>query len=310
MGAKKIDFYTNPVLLEIMKKSGIFVDSKYFVDMSLKEEFTPMILRELAENQDDPKEFQKIIQKYFNPPPSLGLQSTIFHDWKTTKVPKFIETINDPEYKIWAQHLSSIWEDLVRKIPLEVKTNPDRYSLIYLKEPFVVPGGRFREMYYWDTYWSIIGLLHSEIFHIAKGTIRNLLSLVKRYGFVPNGNRKYYTNRSQPPFLTLMVRRYFETTQDLKFVEEAIPTLLKEYEFWMKHRTTVVRTSSNTFTLNQYKAVSNTPRPESFKEDFNIMHKTGCCDNKKKQKHVYSNIVSAAESGWDFSSRYKPYLSF
>lgn len=303
MGTYKVNFYSNQDLLELIWKSGIFNDSKEFVDMSLREELTPTIREELFSNQDNPKQLLKTIHKYFKPPTTAG-QLMPVHQRKSTRNVKFITTIKDPQYKKWASDLCGIWKELVREIPIDVKKNEAKYSLIYLEKPFVVPGGRFREMYYWDTYWTIIGLLHSQMFDVAKGTIENLLSLVKRYGFVPNGNRKYYVNRSQPPFLTLMVRKYFEVTNDREFVKTSLTFLLKEYEFWMKHRTIEISTSLRTFTLNQYRAFSTTPRPESYKEDLSIMLKTvGCHSDISKQLKLYSNIASAAESGWDFSSR-------
>ena len=71
-----------------------------------------------------------------------------------------------------------------------------------------------------DTYWIIRGLLVSEMFATARGMIENLLTLVERYGFVPNGGRIYYTRRSQPPFLTLMMHSYYTTTHDVEFLKQ------------------------------------------------------------------------------------------
>jgi alpha,alpha-trehalase len=70
----------------------------------------------------------------------------------------------------------------------------------------LVPGGRFREGYYWDTFWIVKGLIATGMLDTAENTVRNFFLLINKYGFVPNGFRKYYLNRSQPPFLTLMVK--------------------------------------------------------------------------------------------------------
>jgi hypothetical protein len=72
----------------------------------------------------------------------------------------------------------------------------------------VVPGGRFEESYYWDSYWIIRGLLICDMTETAWGVISNLLEDVTNFGFVPNGGRIYYLDRSQPPLLTLMIAEY------------------------------------------------------------------------------------------------------
>jgi alpha,alpha-trehalase len=74
------------------------------------------------------------------------------------------------------------------------------------QKTFIIPGGRFREGYYWDSYWIVKGLIVSNLLDTAETVVRNFLIIVDKYGFVPNGFRKYYLNRSQPPFLTLMVK--------------------------------------------------------------------------------------------------------
>ena len=81
----------------------------------------------------------------------------------------------DPNYKIFAQELHQKWLSLGRKIKPDVKANPSFYSLVYLENPFIVPGGRFRECYYWDSYWTILGLLASEMEATVKGRIQYLV---------------------------------------------------------------------------------------------------------------------------------------
>ena len=126
-----------------------------------------------------------------------------------------------------------------------MKVNPSSYSLIYLENPFIIPGGRFRECYYWDSYWTILGLLASEMNETVKGDmiqsisfeicydslntiliyialmslvnlnflsgmLYNFSTLVSLYGMIPNGNRVYFTRRSQPPLFISMVNAYYE----------------------------------------------------------------------------------------------------
>ena len=86
----------------------------------------------------------------------------------------------------------------------------DRSSLVHLPHGFIVPGGRFREMYYWDTYWTVLGLLVSQMHQTVAGILLNFAHLIQKYGWVPNGNRIYYTARSQPPLFIPMVWAYWQ----------------------------------------------------------------------------------------------------
>ena len=79
----------------------------------------------------------------------------------------------------------------------DAATHPEQHTLLPLPNPFVIPGDRFREVYYWDSYWIIVGLLACGLCDTATGMADNLLSLVESYGFVPNGSRTYYLNRRQ-----------------------------------------------------------------------------------------------------------------
>ncbi|XP_073458610.1 trehalase isoform X2 [Aquarana catesbeiana] len=220
-------------------------------------------------------------------------------DWNES--PKFLTGIVDTELRKWALNLNSLWKSLGRKIKEEVKTQPDRYSLIYVPNPLIVPGGRFREFYYWDSYWVINGLILSEMTQTARGMIENFLYMVQRYGMIPNGGRIYYIRRSQPPFLTLMMESYMESQKNLTFLREAIPLLLKEYDFWMNNRSISVSLNGNNYTLNRYYVPVGEPRPESYSKDFELAENLTATEAKEL---LYSDIAAAAESGWDFSTRW------
>uniref|UniRef100_A0A915HQV2 Trehalase n=1 Tax=Romanomermis culicivorax TaxID=13658 RepID=A0A915HQV2_ROMCU len=187
-------------------------------------------------------------------------------------------------------------------IKYEVFLNPDRYSLLYVAHPFIVPGGRFREFYYWDSYWIMKGLLYSEMYSTAKGIMRNFADLIQsgstRFGFVPNGGRVYYLLRSQPPLLTLMVYDFYLETGDIDFVCEMLPALIDEYTFWKSQRSTMFQDST---LLYQYKVDMKMPRPESYREDVEVARNLTSEEDRYK---MWSNIASAAETGWDFSSRW------
>src|SRR5271166_3322232 len=78
-------------------------------------------------------------------------------------------------------------------------------SLLPLPNPYIVPGGRFREVYYWDSYFTMLGLKESGEVDLIEDIVKNFASLINRYGFIPNGNRTYYLSRSQPPYFSMMV---------------------------------------------------------------------------------------------------------
>ena len=90
------------------------------------------------------------------------------NDWKEDIA--VFDKIKDSAYRDMAKDLHTRWKDLGRKIKSDVQDNPEKYSLIYMQKPFIIPGGRFREMYYWDSYWTIQGLIVSEMYDTVKGT--------------------------------------------------------------------------------------------------------------------------------------------
>ena len=286
-------------VLKKIQMSGIFNDSKEFVDMPLKQNWTQQIEQEIL-NTKTTQELKSKLDQYFYKAGTREWHEDRLYDWKAN--PKIIDKIKDEKYKDWAKFLCSEWKVLVRKINTDVRDNNQRYSMIYLNEDLVVPGGRFREIYYWDTYWSIEGLLHCELYETTKNVLLNLLQLVNKYGFIPNGGRKYYENRSQPPFLTLMVLKYYQSTNDTGFVQRNYRTLMKEYDFWMKNRVVDIDVAGNAYQFNRYFSKLGFPRPESYKEDRELAERNHIDDFVKRQK-LYSNIATAAESGWDFSTR-------
>lgn len=161
----------------------------------------------------------------------------------------------------------------------------------------IVPGGRFREFYYWDSYWIVQGLLHCDMQATAKGMLKNFLAIVQRFGFIPNGGRIYYSMRSQPPLLPAMVKIYVDATNDTQFVEEAVHVLEDEFNFWLTYHAVSV----NGHTLIRYGDRSYGPRPESYRED--IQTAESFQTEEEKQAH-YAELKAAAESGMDFSSRW------
>lgn len=205
---------------------------------------------------------------------------------------------SDPT-KSATEHITALWDVLTR--------TPDEAggSIIPLPHPYIVPGGRFREIYYWDSYFTMLGLKVSGRTDLIKAMVNNFAHLIDTIGYIPNGNRTYYLGRSQPPFFSLMMKLLSELEKNV--LAKYLPHLEKEYAFWMRnenlsdknnahHR--VVRLPDGSL-LNRFWDENVTPRPESYKEDVELARHT-----LQRPEILYRNIRAAAESGWDFSSRW------
>jgi len=257
--------------------------------------------------------FEQLMRKYSDNPPRNAVEHFVHNnfdeagsefvnwdpvDWHEN--PKFLSNITDPNLKDWARELHSYWKQLGRKIKEDVSLQPNLYSMIYVPNPVIVPGGRFREFYYWDSYWIIDGLLLSQMEHTVKGMLENFMYMVNTLGYIPNGGRVYF-QRSQPPLLIPMVKLYADKTNDLDFVRKNLATLMAEFDFWMKNRTVTVTHGDKEYLLARYNVEKGAPRPESYREDYELAHQL---KTEEEKDELYVNLKSAAESGWDFSSRW------
>lgn len=200
------------------------------------------------------------------------------------------------------KHIQALWDVLTRK--------PDarhRGTLIPLPHPYVVPGGRFGEVYYWDSYFTMLGLQKDGRADLINNMIDNFAFLIDTIGFIPNGNRTYFLSRSQPPFFAGMVSILAEEKGDAIYAKY-LPQLEKEYQYWMKGQNKlseensaelkVVRMEDGSI-LNRYYDNSASPRAEMFAADVELSKTT-----KRPAQELYRDIRSACESGWDFSSRW------
>ncbi|CAN4127164.1 unnamed protein product [Withania somnifera] len=215
----------------------------------------------------------------------------------------FLPKVKNSEVRAWALEVHSLWKNLSRKVSDHVLEKPELYTLLPLEKPVIIPGSRFKEVYYWDSYWVIRGLLASKMYETAKGIVINLISLIDRFGYVLNGARAYYSNRSQPPVLAGMIVDIYNITGDLDFVRGSLPALLKEYHFWNSgiHKVTIQDAQGSNHSLSRYYAMWNKPRPESSTIDSETASKL---PNICEKRELYRELASAAESGWDFSSRW------
>jgi alpha,alpha-trehalase len=286
-------------ILHSVQMAKIFDDAKTFVDMRMKYDVAD-IERNFIALGVKPSEAQlkKFVADNFSPA-EHDLEPFSPQDW--LEKPERLNKIRDGKLRQWSFTLNKLWKDLGRNITSEARGQSQRSSLIVVQNPFIVPGGRFREYYYWDSYWILHGVLTCGMYDTAKGMITNYLDLVRRYDFIPNGGRIYYLNRSQPPFLIQMVDLYYSYTKDLQFVLSNLEILENEYNFWEKYRSVTLKVSGMPHNFAIYKANMTTPRPESYWHDYEVAERFS---DQHMKSRFYQAVASAAESGWDFSSRW------
>lgn len=292
--------YCSGSLLAAVQSAKLFGDCKHFVDMPLKTNAENTLaawnmLNGVENAQIDLSALSKFVQEHFEQPGG-ELED---HEPSDFNAEEQFSGIVDPNFRSWAQELHRKWPTLCRRVSEKVLSDPNRYSLIPLPKPFVVPGGRFREMYYWDSFFTIKGLLASGMFATVRGMIENMGHLIDMYGFVPNGNRVYYLNRSQPPLLTWCVHAYYLATQDVEFVRSAMSWLEKEMKFFTTNKK-FSRPDWKSY-LFRYHVVAQGPRPESYRED---MESAEHIQDLLEKCRLWGDIAAAAESGRDFSARW------
>ena len=272
-------------LFKDVQLAAIYPDSKTFVDLVPNASFLELEQRYLAEKEEEGFDLAAFVEANFS---DQSMES--------------LEFVTDTT-KTMYEHIESMWDKLTR--------GPDSYqanaSRIPLPKKYVVPGVRFQEIYYWDSYFTMEGLLAAGRKDLAKSMVDNFTFLIDSIGFIPNGTRDYYRTRSQPPFYSMMV--YALAEEDRNMLLYYLPEVAKEYAYFMDHDSIdrpygaskhVVQMIGGGL-MNRYYDQGETPRPEAYKED---LHLAGEVTEAGAKKQLYKDLRSAAESGWDFSSRW------
>lgn len=203
------------------------------------------------------------------------------------------------------EYVTNLWDELERRNRI------NRGSLIALPYPYIVPGGRFTEQFYWDSYFIMLGLAADGRWAMIEGMMKNYAYMIRRFGMIPTANRTYFLSRSQPPFFVHMVKLLASHQGHKRVYAEYLPYMLMEYRFWMKGKKILKGDSDNLAylrvvrmpdgaVLNRYFDNKSTPRPESIREDEHTAKLSG---NDYKNK-LFVHLRAGAESGWDFSSRW------
>ena len=280
-----------PGLFEAVQLGRVFPDNKTFVDAAPRQAPATILAAWRREKNRPGFRLRAFVEAHFEVPASTA---TAFQTNQAAGL---------------RHHLDTLWTVLARPAapaPDSADSLAAFRSLVPLPHPYLVPGGRFREVYYWDSYFTMLGLAEANKTQLLRDITDNFAYLLGRFGFVPNGNRTYYLTRSQPPFFASMVQLLARDRGNAELLRYR-PALEAEYRYWMRGATTLKPGTAahravrlpNGAVLNRYWDESEQPREESFAEDVAAAKKS-----KQPPAQFYRHVRAAAASGWDFSSRW------
>jgi alpha,alpha-trehalase len=270
-------------LFDDVQLNRVFPDGKTFVDCLPKSSPEEISTKYIQQKDQPGFNLQQFVVANFDLPVS---HSNNYHSDTNKTV---------------AENINKLWDVLTRQ--------PDKVggSLIPLPHSYIVPGGRFGEIYYWDSYFTMLGLKVSGKYDMLENMVNNFSYLIDTVGYIPNGNRSYFIGRSQPPFYSLMIKLLADI-KGKNVLTRYLPQLEKEYQFWMKGKGDLNETTPALHRavrmpggeiLNRYWDENDTPRPESYREDVELAH-----ESEQEPKKIYRHLRAGAESGWDFSCRW------
>ena len=266
-------------LFRAAQTGRIFPDGKTFVDAVPKRDPAAIMADYRREPPRDPASLRAFVLANFTVP-----------------------GINDRDASALRRHIRTLWPTLSRQPEAAVPGS----SALAMEAPYVVPGGRFREIYYWDSYFTMLGLTADGQQPLVESMLLDFTAAIERYGHIPNGMRTYYLGRSQPPFYAAMLD--LSKDADPALAARRLAALRREYDYWMTGAdcldssgacARVVRMPDGTL-LNRYWDDRALPRDESYAEDV----ATAAEDGTRPAATVYRELRAGAESGWDYSSRW------
>lgn len=268
-----------------IQKRRVYPDGKTFVDLVPKRR--AFFIRQAYDIEKANPDFDinEFISRHFYEPAETG------------------RTVPVVQENSASEHVTKLWDMLT------VANHKNRGSLLALPHPYVVPGGRFKEQFYWDTYFVMLGLAAEGKWKLIEGMMKNYSYMIRKFGFIPTANRSYFLSRSQPPFFSHMVELLAAHRGSLTRLEY-LPYLVAEQKFWMRGYQDIFENSNTALKrvvcmpdgvlLNRYYDDKATPRPESYDED------TATATNEEAERaaKLFLDLRAGAESGWDFSSRW------
>lgn len=275
-------------LFAAVQENKLYDDEKTFVDLVPRARMKSIQQEYLLAKEDPNFDLREFVSRHF-------------YEFAPHKHKEMFET--DPHRTI-SEHIHLLWDVLERRNRL------NRGSLIALPHAYIVPGGRFSEQFYWDSYFIMLGLAADSRWKMIEGMMKNYTFMIRKFGFIPTANRTYFLSRSQPPFFSQMVKLLSKHKGRTRTYAEYLPYMLKEYRFWMRGRTKLVKREHKAFArvvempngsyLNRYYDNKTTPRPESLTIDIETARESP----GRESARLYLHLRAGAESGWDFSSRW------
>lgn len=269
-----------------VQQGKVYGDTKIFVDLVPRRRMKQIQKEYLLAKNDPLFDLREFVTRHFY---EYSEEGKTYHT-DTSMTPR--------------QHIAELWRVLERR------NRRDRGSLIALPYPYIVPGGRYVEHFYWDSYFIMLGLAVDDRWEMIEGMLKNYAYMIRKFGFIPTANRTYYLSRSQPPFFSQMVRLLAKHKGRTRTFAEYLPYMLLEHRFWMKGRRALAKTEHNAFArvvqmpngllLNRYYDNKKTPRPESVLDDL----ETANGAPSRQPDRLFLHLRAGAESGWDFSSRW------
>lgn len=272
-------------LFEAVQLSGIFADSKTFVDSVPRQQPDEIVEAYASQRHEPGFDLKVFVVDHFDIPTPGREASTVGTEQSLR------------------EYIGVLWDVLYREADEEVGHS----SLIPLPHPYIVPGGRFREIYYWDSYFTMLGLAACGRLGLIQSMVENFAYLIGKIGFVPNGNRSYYCTRSQPPFFACMLTLLARQTGSPEVLAKYVDALESEYRFWMSGIDDLAGAGTTSRRLiaadggwlNRYWDDMGRPRQESYAEDLHL-----AAQSTAERARLFLDIRAACESGWDFSSRW------
>ncbi|HMS93536.1 MAG TPA: alpha,alpha-trehalase TreF [Candidatus Saccharibacteria bacterium] len=272
-------------LFSDVQQRQVYSDGKTFVDLVPRRRMKQIQQEYLLERKDPNFSLHEFLNRHFYE----------FNIGKSSYTTKPDSTMRN--------HISDVWKVLERR------NRVDRGSLIALPHKYVVPGGRFSEQFYWDSYFIMLGLAADKKWGTIEGMMKNYAYMIRKFGFIPTANRTYFLSRSQPPFFSHMVK-LLARHKGRRTIVEYLPYLVAEHKYWMKGKASLEQTEHAAYRrvvkmksgmlLNRYHDDKVAPRPESLREDIMTAREAEGRDPDR----LYLHLRAAAESGWDFSSRW------
>lgn len=266
----------------------VYDDGKTFIDLIPRGRIR-QIKKEYALAKNDPNfDLHEFVNRHFY---AFEYAPEEYHS-KSTNTPR--------------EHIKDLWNVLERR------NRRDRGSLVAIPYSYIVPGGRFSEQFYWDSYFIMLGLAADDRWDLIKNMMGNYAYMIRKFSFIPTGNRTYFLSRSQPPFFSHMVKLLAQNQSRTLTLLEYLPYMLNEYRYWTKGRRTLSKEADvsefrRTVRLQDGSIVARyfdnktTPRPEMMQHDVSVAGNEGDVAHNEK---LFLDLRAAAESGWDFSSRW------